>query len=658
MKKKEKIKKRLPDDIEELKNQVANLRRLKKKQISLYEISEAAHSAKSLEELYKKIHQIIEKLMPAKHNFYIALYDDAHGLLKFPYFVDQEEHPPPAQKLGRGLTEYVLETGEALLAPQDKFEEMEKKGKVLSVGPPSVDWLGVPLKIRDKTIGVLAVQSYEKGIRYTEEDKDVLNFVSEQIATAISRKQSEEELEVRNALFQLVVNNSPSGVFIVDDHYKLSYVNRKFCEILGYKEKELVGRDFRDFLARGSLELVTDRYKKRQKGEKVPSKYEFKIIRKDGESRLIEIVSGVIKTSLGRVQTVPHIRDITEERKMEQQLKESETRYKNLVEKARIAILIDDRDGNLKYFNDRLCEIFGYTRRELEKKKNCELVHPDDLEKVINLHKNRVAGKKVKSSYEFKGIKKDGAVIFCEVEAVALREKERITGTRSYIRDITESKRDKKKIEDSLREKEVLLREIHHRVKNNMQVISSLLTLQSREIEDKKILEIFEESRRRIRTMAMVHEKLYGSMDLSKIDVSKYISSLSQFLFHSFGIDSDRIVLKEDVENILLDINMAIPFGLLVNELISNSLKHAFPKKRRGEVRISLTKTNNNWIKLVVSDNGVGVKNKRELTKPSSFGLQLVKMLTEQLHGDMEIKTNKETSFIITFKELKYSSEL
>jgi PAS domain S-box-containing protein len=648
----------LSGDLEKLKRKVADLEQLKKVQESVYKISEAAHSAKSLAELYKKIHTIIQKLMPARDNFYLALYDKKAGLLNYPYFVDQEEDPPPPQKLGKGLTEYVLRSGKPLLASEHVFDGLEKKGEVVSVGPPSVDWLGVPLKIKNETIGVLAVQSYRKRIRYTEEDKDVLNFVSEQVATAISRKKSEEELAERNELFRLVVNNSPSGIFTIDDQFRITYLNERVAEIIGYDKEKIRGEDFRKFIDKESRALVARRYRRRQKGEDVPPKYEFKIIRKDGKKRQVEIVSGVLKTPKGKVQTVGHVRDITEHKKMEHQLKESEARYKNLVEKARIAILIDDKDGNLRYFNDRLCEIFGYKREELEGETILTLVHPEDREIVINLHKSRISGKKVKSSYEFKGVRKDGTALFCEVDAVILKEKNKVIGTRSYIRDITESKRDKMRIEDSLREKEVLLREVHHRVKNNMQVISSLLALQSENIQDKDILEIFKESRRRIKTMAMVHEKLYGSEELSNVNFSKYIDSLAHYLFQSFGIDSEKIVLKKDVEEIFLDINTAIPLGLLLNELISNSLKHGFPDRKKGEIKVSLVRTGDGRLKLVVSDNGVGTEDKIDINKPGSFGLQLVKMLTEQLHGDMEIENNEEISFIITFKELKYSSKI
>ncbi|MBD3415354.1 MAG: PAS domain S-box protein [Candidatus Aminicenantes bacterium] len=656
MKNQTKDKNKISDEFEKLKNKVVRLERLKKEQEAVFKISEAVHSAKSLEDLYQKIHEIISRLMPAEDNFYIALYDEKEDLLKFPYFVDQEEPAPTPQKLGKGLTEYVLRTGRPVLAPPHVFDDLVEKGEVVSVGPASVDWLGVPLKIKNKTIGVLAVQSYQQGLRYTEEDKHILHFVSEQVAIAISRKKSEQELAERNALFRLVVNNSPSGIFTVDDHFRLTYLNDKALEIIGYSKEEIIGEDFRKVLDQESKDLVIRRYRQRQRGEDVPPKYEFKVIRKDGCVRLVEVVSGIFKTSAGDVQTEAHIRDVTEHRDMEMKLKESEKRYKNLVEKARIAILIDDEEGQFKYFNDRLCEMFGYKREELEKKKIMTIVHSDDHEKVINLHKSRVAGKKAKTSYEFKGIKKDGTVIFCEVDAVVLKQQGKIIGTRSYIRDITESKKDKQRIEASLREKEVLLREIHHRVKNNMQVISSLLSLQSRGIKDGEVQEIFNESQRRIKTMAMVHEKLYRSEDLSRIDFAKYLSSLIQYLFHSYGIDSQKIILKKEIEEISLDINTAIPLGLLVNELISNSLKHGFPNDRKGEVKVSMKKSKSGQIKVMVTDNGVGVPDQTDLKKSGSFGLQLVKMLTKQLHGSMKMISNEEISFIITFEELKHSA--
>jgi len=242
-----------------------------KVQTSLYKISEAAHTAKNLEELYCSIHNIINKLLPA-NNFYIALYDSTSKTLSFPYFVDEYEQNPGAQKLGKGLTEYVLRTEKPLLASPKVFNDLKKRGEVISVGPPSIDWLGVPLKTADKTIGVLTVQSYTEGIRFSEKDKSILTFISEQVAMAIERK------------------------------------------------------------------------------------------------------------------------------KIERELKESEERYKDLVEKADIAILIDDKDGNIEYFNEKLLDLFGYSVEEARKMSIQSIIHPDDVDRVMRYHQERLQGKKVPES--------------------------------------------------------------------------------------------------------------------------------------------------------------------------------------------------------------------------------------------------------------------
>jgi PAS domain S-box-containing protein len=171
-------------------------------QASLYNISEASQSAENLEGFYQIIHEIITKLMPAKNNFYIALYDADSKMFSFPYFVDEYEENPGLQKFGKGLTEHVLRTEKPLLASPEVFEELVKKGNVVSVGPPSIDWLGVPLKTKGKIIGVLVVQSYAEGLRYSEEDKNILMFISDHVAMAIERKKAEEKLKTAHENLQ------------------------------------------------------------------------------------------------------------------------------------------------------------------------------------------------------------------------------------------------------------------------------------------------------------------------------------------------------------------------------------------------------------------------------------------------------------------------
>ncbi len=216
-------------------------------------------------------------------------------------------------------------------------------------------------------------------------------------------------------------------------------------------------------------------------------------------------------------------------------------------------------------------------------------------------------------------------------------------------KEINERKKAEELISASLQEKLILLREIHHRVKNNLQVISSLLNLQSGYIEDQKALEIFRESQNRVRSMALIHEKLYQSKDLNKIEFPEYIKSLTQALFSSYNIGAERIALRSDLEGISFEIDTAILCGLIINELVSNSLKHAFPSGTKGEVFIGLHGAGESSYTLIVRDNGIGFPANIDFRKTESLGLQLVTTLTDQLGGSIELIRNGCTEFKIEF---------
>ncbi|HEX9925796.1 MAG TPA: histidine kinase dimerization/phosphoacceptor domain -containing protein, partial [Anaerolineae bacterium] len=215
--------------------------------------------------------------------------------------------------------------------------------------------------------------------------------------------------------------------------------------------------------------------------------------------------------------------------------------------------------------------------------------------------------------------------------------------------DITERKKAEAQIEASLKEKEVLLQEIHHRVKNNLQVISSLLNLQSEYVEDQKALEVFQESQHRVRSMALIHEKLYRSENLAQIDFADYVRELSTYLFRSQTAKVQDITLTVQPENIFLDIDRAVPCGLMLNELVSNALKHAFPNGRPGEIRIELSIDNHRQLTLKVIDNGIGFLAEWDYQNTKSLGLQLVNTLVDQLDGKIELDRDNGMEFTITF---------
>jgi two-component sensor histidine kinase len=216
---------------------------------------------------------------------------------------------------------------------------------------------------------------------------------------------------------------------------------------------------------------------------------------------------------------------------------------------------------------------------------------------------------------------------------------------------IIERRRAEEQIKASLREKEALLREIHHRVKNNMQVIISLLRLQSAQVKEKKYLEMFKESQDRIRSMALVHERLYQSENFTNVDFRGYVKSLVNSLFRSHRVDPNKISLKIEVEDVSFGLDSATHCGLIINELVSNSLKYAFPQEREGEIRISLRSINKNEIELRVSDDGVGIPENLDFRNTKSLGLELVMILAEdQLKGKVELDRTGGTRYHILFK--------
>jgi len=225
--------------------------------------------------------------------------------------------------------------------------------------------------------------------------------------------------------------------------------------------------------------------------------------------------------------------------------------------------------------------------------------------------------------------------------------------------DLTEQKQAENRLRAALEEKEVLLKEVHHRVKNNMQVISSLLKLQAENINDKRIAEMFYESQNRVKAMALVHQKLYQSENLSQIDISVYIQGLMTNLVRSLNFDPGKIMVEVKIEGILLNMDTAIPCGLIINELVYNSLKYAFPENHKGLIRIELTRdSQGDELTLVISDNGIGLPKEFDFENAQTLGLQLVKMLTRQLDGTLELHRENGVTFSIHFRELHYHERI
>jgi PAS domain S-box-containing protein len=323
-----------------------------------------------------------------------------------------------------------------------------------------------------------------------------------------------------------------------------------------------------------------------------------------------------------------------------------------LVESAPDGIVVVDGSGTIVIVNSQTERLFGYPRDELIGQPIELLVppryhgtHEHDRDSYMHHATLRPMG----AGRFLTGLKKGGAEFPVEISLSPIMMPEGRM-VMSIVRDITERRRAEEMIQASLREKEALLKEIHHRVKNNLQVTSSLLRLQAAAITDPGAREAFRESENRIRSMALVHEKLYQSSDLSRIDLADYLRSLAELLYKSAAMTPEKVAIDVTGGDIYLEIDDAVPCGLIVNELLSNGLKHAFPDRREGRIEIHLVEREGGSIFLSVRDDGVGLPPGFRLDQAGTLGLQLVQGLVKQIDGTIEVKGDSSgTEFDVVF---------
>ncbi len=317
-----------------------------------------------------------------------------------------------------------------------------------------------------------------------------------------------------------------------------------------------------------------------------------------------------------------------------------------IVQSMREGIILEDETEHITFINPETTARLGYSPEELIGRHWRTIVAPEQIPQVETESAKRRQG--IANRYETILLTKAGQRIPVVISVRPLFEAGRFTGVLSVFTDITERVQAEAQIQTSLQEKEVLLKEIHHRVKNNLQIISSLLDLQSDYIQDKQVLDALKDSQNRIRSMALVHTQLYQSKDLGQIDMATYIWNLVSYLNQAYTISLGGITWQIDIDQFFLDIDTAIPCGLIISELVSNCLKHAFPENREGQIRLDF-RPDGHFFKLVVSDNGVGLPLELDFPHNKSLGLQLVGMLIHQLDGTIEIDRNGGTTFKITF---------
>ncbi len=391
---------------------------------------------------------------------------------------------------------------------------------------------------------------------------------------------------------------------------------------------------------------------------KQPYTIDHDIVLSDGQRRNLHGIGRPIVDEIGKVKRIfGTVQDATELKQVEKSLRESVAQYRALFENANDAIFLYGLDGRVVTANSKAFELTGYSLDEVIGKTGEFFTVPEEADEARQIHEKVIVRGERTPIYERTILHKDGTKRLCEITARLIEDK---TGNplffQGVVRDITEQRRAEAQIQASLQEKEVLLKEIHHRVKNNLQVISSLLELQAGYIDDASVKQMIEESRNRVRSMAFVHEQLYYSTDLAQVDFATYIYDLTRSLERNYRQVTTNVLLNLDVDQIYLSVETAVPLGLIINELVSNALKHAFVDGRSGEVTLRLKSLENNSIRLTVADNGIGFPEELDFYQSPSLGLTIIMTLVGQIEGEIELSSQNGSRIDLVFPE-KINSE-
>ncbi|MBI3765220.1 MAG: PAS domain S-box protein [Ignavibacteriales bacterium] len=632
------------------------------------------------------VHEVICTVMSAT-NFYIALYDEKEDLLVFPYFVDEVDVPPPPQKLGRGLTAFVLRTGKSLLCDRSVDEELQRRGEVEVVGAQAPIWLGVPLIVDNKTIGVMAAQHYSDPKAYGHREQEVLEFVSSQVAKAIDRKKAEETLRASEERYRTVAETASDAIISIDGDGKILFVNTAAEKIFGYSIHEMLGNDltmlmpeYLRYVHKFSLQQYTETGKRHMTwgGVELPG------LHKKGHEIPLEVSFGEFIRE-GRHIFTGIVRDITERKVAGEALRQSEEKYRKLFEESQDGIILTTPDGKLIDVNQAGVELLGFTsREELLNIDNARdlYVHPDDRE----IFKNSLSKQGFVRDFEFLVKRKDGQKRVLLESASAVRdEKGNIIAYRGFLRDITE----RKKLEDRLRQAQkmesigTLAGGIAHDFNNLLGIILGYTTLlEDRTLEPQRASHNIEIVKKAVHRGADLVRQLLtfarkGDPTFTSLNVNDTVIELTKMLGQTFpktitittqvsnplpSIKADPTQLQQALLNLCVNSRDAIDdhtvergtgrltleTGMVTGEHLRQKFPDALARK---------------YVYISVKDTGAGIDEPtrrrifepffttKELGKGTGLGLAVVYGVINSHHGYVDVESEKGvgTTFTLYF---------
>ncbi len=458
----------------------------------------------------------------------------------------------------------------------------------------------------------------------------------------IALKQSEER-------YRLLVENSTDIIYKTDKKGYYKFVNQAFIKTTKYNNNEILSMNCMDLVPKEHREKVRSFYLNQIDKRKSIEQFEVPVITKDKKIIWVNQLSRVEKNDDGKISGFTFTaRDVTEKREAEIALKSSEERYRGLFYNLTDAIILVNEKNDILDMNPASYKLFGLNNKSKKELNLYDFISKKDIPNAKTKSKQLRENGEVKN-FEVNIIDAKGKHKTVELSSNAVYVEGKFKGSRDILRDITEKKITNNELVQSLKEKEVLLKEVHHRVKNNLQVISSILNLQSTYINDEKTLSILRESQNRVKSMSFIHESLYRTKDFNNIDFSEYIERLSKNMVYSYQYSKNRILLKLDIDKVFLSLDISIPCGLIINELLSNALKYAFPENKKGKILISVKEAKKTRIEIKVEDDGVGFPKDIDIKKGESLGMLLVNTLVEQIDGNIKVRSKEGTKYLITF---------
>jgi PAS domain S-box-containing protein len=474
-----------------------------------------------------------------------------------------------------------------------------------------------------------------------------------------------------NSYYSLV-QSLPDIIYRIDSNGNFTFIS-KSIEKIGYESEELIGKHFTTIMTKDDVEKFSSRkilpkylgtktgkqkspklFDERRSGNRISKNLKIHLLPKVGHQNkfpLGKVISVGIHSQKEHHEyqgTIGIIRDVSDVVKAEKAHLQAEQHYRLLIDNAMVIISILSPEGIVLYKSYSVKPILGYDSYELIGENESDYIHRDNRQEFqAILCTDSIDKTEWNLEINYKGQNNNFYVFDTKIKAI-VDTKGDIVCFVVYSYDITERKKLEIQLKSKIEENEILLKEIHHRVKNNMQLISALLDLQKEHVHCENDAELFDECNNRIMAMSKVHEKLYQSKNFSQINIGKYITEIAENIKQSNGSEFKSIHITVDMWDGLFDINQAIPCGLIVNELLSNAYKHAFKDRNEGLIQVTC-KRNINTFFLKVEDNGVGIDPNIDLQKVESMGLQLIKSLVIQLRGDIQFSGNNGTIVTILF---------